>query len=344
MELLTLEECLERELFSKKIFNRLRRIEQILRDKGICDTLPQFLHNQYYANEITISQLTRDLQNLTGMSTGHGRLREYMVVFGIPILTRADASRGKRNPNYGNTGDKNPLTGTKQSEEFRAHLSEIRKGQNNPFYRRIHTQEVRDKISQLTKGKTWEEICGEDRAKKRKEILIAKQSGKNSFFYGKKGSASPTFGKTFPPSLSSSHGGYRRDIGHFVRSTWEANLARVFIFRGELYEYEPERFPLEITEEYQDLFPGRDKTTYLPDFKNRHFYEVKGTFKGSWGDKSLAKLLMFMEQYSFEVEIIDKVKYELLEEEFAPQINADSRFCGWETLKDNIKTNPSKYK
>lgn len=35
------------------------------------------------------------------------------------------------------------------------------------------------------------------------------------------------------------HGGIREDLGHFVRSTWEANFARVLKFEGVEYIYEP---------------------------------------------------------------------------------------------------------
>lgn len=34
-------------------------------------------------------------------------------------------------------------------------------------------------------------------------------------------------------------GGFREDLGHYVRSTWEANYARVLLFLDHEYEYEP---------------------------------------------------------------------------------------------------------
>ena len=48
--------------------------------------------------------------------------------------------------------------------------------------------------------------------------------------------------------------GVRDDLGHFVRSSWEANIARLLKALGIAYVYEPRRFDL-------------GWTTYLPDFE-----------------------------------------------------------------------------
>jgi len=60
---------------------------------------------------------------------------------------------------------------------------------------------------------------------------------------------------------------YRKDLGHYVRSSWEANFARILKIIGLEYEYEKYTFIL------------KDGRTYTPDFyiKNKDkFYEVKG--------------------------------------------------------------------
>ena len=343
MSILTLEECLKEEALTRRVYNRLKIIEQKIMEQGE-DSLPQFLFTQYHEQHKTIISMTKDILRLTGMTTSHGRLREYVEAMGIHILPRSEALSGERNPNYGNRGNKNPLTGTTISESRKRELSEKRKGKRNPFWGKTHSDKNKKLMARATRGKTWEEICGEEVAKKRKENLRARQSGENSFFYGKKGSQSPSFGRNNPYGLNSSHGGFRRDLGHFVRSTWEANVARIFLLKGENYQYEPQRFVLEITEDYSCLFPGIDKTTYLPDFKNGHFYEVKGTFDTKHSIISMAKILMFMEQYDAEIEVISTQEYKELEKQFAESINSDPKFCGWETLSDNVKTNPSKYR
>ena len=64
----------------------------------------------------------------------------------------------------------------------------------------------------------------------------------------------------------STRGGYRDDLCHYVRSRWEANVARLLKFLGLTYEYEPKRFNL-------------SDSSYLPDFYVKdldHYIEVKG--------------------------------------------------------------------
>ena len=344
MALLTLDECMTKGVLSRRVFNRLKRIEKGLVLNGADGSLPQFLNRAYHQDQKTVADLVKELGDLTQLTTSHGRLREYMVLMGIPILSRSEALSAQRNPNWNNRAESNPLTGTSLSEEAKRRLSDMRRGENNPFYGKTHSAENRVKMANATKGKTWEEMCGVEFALKRKQDLRIRQSGSKCAFYGKRGSQSYTFGKNVSPTLSSTHGGFRRDIGHFVRSTWEANVARVFMMKGEDYQYEPKRFILNITGEYSTLFPGVDKTTYLPDFRSGgSYHEVKGTFDTRGGPQSFAKLLMFLEQHNEQLELIDGVAYKHLEKQFAEAINHDQRFCGWETLKDNLKTNPSKY-
>lgn len=77
-----------------------------------------------------------------------------------------------------------------------------------------------------------------------------------------KGSNNPMYGK-----VTNKCSGYRKDLGHFVRSSWEANFARILLQIGLNYEYEKHTF---------QLIKG---DTYTPDFfipsKNK-FYEIKG--------------------------------------------------------------------
>lgn len=63
--------------------------------------------------------------------------------------------------------------------------------------------------------------------------------------------------------------GYRNDIGHYVRSTWEANFARIILYEHKHYLYEKQRFLLS------------NNTYYIPDFyiiEENCFYEIKGYF------------------------------------------------------------------
>lgn len=96
-------------------------------------------------------------------------------------------------------------------------------------------------------------------------------------------------------------GGNRKDIGHYVRSKWEANIARVLIKIYGSYEYEPETFPLD---------DGDKFWCYTPDFRvNNIYYEVKGY----WDYKSLRKRKLFAEQYpNITIFYIDQPKYETI--------------------------------
>ena|SRR3990167_955490 len=86
----------------------------------------------------------------------------------------------------------------------------------------------------------------------------------------------------------SSVGGFREDIGLYVRSKWEANYARYLNWlkaQGEIlaWEYEPESF----------RFAGvkRGPWAYLPDFKVTEkdgsivYHEVKGYMDSSSRNK-----------------------------------------------------------
>ena len=75
------------------------------------------------------------------------------------------------------------------------------------------------------------------------------------------------------------YGGYREDIGIYVRSTWEANFARILNHLGIEWQYEPETFVV--------LVDGRE-LSYTPDFylpASDHWVEVKGRWIGSAREK-----------------------------------------------------------
>lgn len=59
--------------------------------------------------------------------------------------------------------------------------------------------------------------------------------------------------------------GFREDLGFWVRSSWEANIARVLKYEQISFQYEPWRLPV-------------DDSTYLPDFllDSNTILEVKG--------------------------------------------------------------------
>lgn len=116
--------------------------------------------------------------------------------------------------------------------------------------------------------------------------ISAKMSGKGN----------PMYGKTTRISKS----GYREDIGHYVRSTWEADYARVLNFIDEPYLYEPKTF--ELTRE------NGSTITYTPDFYliNKDVYvEIKGFMR----DLDAEKIKLIQEQYDIKLEVIQSSEF-----------------------------------
>lgn len=119
------------------------------------------------------------------------------------------------------------------------------------------------------------------------------------------------------------HGGYRDDLGMYVRSRWEANWARYLDWlkrRGEIsaWEYEPKTFEFPLR---------RGAIHYTPDFRvvdasgGHEWHEVKG-----WMDpKSKTKLRRMAKYYPNEtVKVIDQRAYKAVFSAVGPLID------GWE--------------
>jgi hypothetical protein len=112
-----------------------------------------------------------------------------------------------------------------------------------------------------------------------------------------------------PQNKSHYHAGKREDLDHFVRSRWEANIARylkLLIKNNQIikYEYEPDTF------EFHDI--KRGTRTYTPDFKVYldggavEYWEVKGYMD----NKSKTKLKRMAKYYpDVKVVLIEKEQY-----------------------------------
>ncbi|MBI5306315.1 DNA polymerase III subunit alpha [Candidatus Wolfebacteria bacterium] len=131
------------------------------------------------------------------------------------------------------------------------------------------------KISKALRGRPLEELWGKERAEKFKKEQSKRTQGENN----------PMFGKPSPHRK----GGFRKDLGHYVRSNWEADFARILNLYGVKYEYEPKIFEL--------VEANGQKLHYTPDFytpQNNTFYEVKGWMR----DLDSKKIELFKKQYS----------------------------------------------
>ena len=110
---------------------------------------------------------------------------------------------------------------------------------------------------------------------------------------------------------SFARGGIREDLGHYVRSGWEANFARTLIFDGKTYEYEPETFALS------------NGQSYTPDFKVKNvYYEVKGR----WFAGAKEKFECFKKDHpEIEVILIDWDVYKDLKTKYKPMISWEGK-------------------
>ncbi|MBI4099157.1 DNA polymerase III subunit alpha [Candidatus Parcubacteria bacterium] len=135
-------------------------------------------------------------------------------------------------------------------------------------------RETGGKISRALTGRTREMLLGKERAE-----ALRRQSSERF-----RGTGNPMYGRRSPHR----RGGYRSDLGHYVRSNWEADFARILKLHRAAYEYEPKTFELR----------RADGTlmSYTPDFYTPHdntFYEIKGWLH----ELDQEKLRLFTSQY-----------------------------------------------
>lgn len=119
--------------------------------------------------------------------------------------------------------------------------------------------------------------------------------------YGKSGKLNNMYGRA-PINAGRGKQGFREDLGHHVRSTWEANFAKILIFKNRMYKYESKRFTI--------IIDGKTKT-YCPDFliNNNIYFEIVGYLDES----HTKKINSFREQYpSFKLIVIGKNEYNKL--------------------------------
>jgi len=189
---------------------------------------------------------------------------------------------------------------TGKSKDNYAPLMKVSKknsGKNNPACRK----EVAAKISASNKGKIPHN--------KGKTKLNCKYLEKQSQTILKQFAN----GRRLPPKSKRGNGGYREDLGHYVRSNWEANYARICKLLNKNYEFEKKRFTF-----YKDN--GNIITTYTPDFTHKRYVELKGYVD----EDDRLKLKLFQQQYPEEYKkliIIDFNRYKKLEKYFKSKIN-----------------------
>lgn len=110
--------------------------------------------------------------------------------------------------------------------------------------------------------------------------------------------------------------GYRSDLGHSVRSIWEANVCRILNYEGIVYLFEPQRFDLGEYRYVPDF--------YLPDMDL--WLEVKGYVRKDTLEKVKYQIREFSKSHV--LLLVDKKLYKQLEVDYKEVIP------NWETSKN----------
>ena len=154
--------------------------------------------------------------------------------------------------------------------------------ENNEIWRK-----TAEKISKALSGRTFEEVYGIEKAKELKKKISQRSKGENN----------PMFGKPSPHRK----GGFREDLGHYVRSTWEADFARILKLHNLDYKYEPRTFRV--------IKQNGEIVHYTPDFyvkSTSNFYEIKGWLH----ELDQEKIELFQQQYpQYNLVLISATKF-----------------------------------
>lgn len=201
------------------------------------------------------------------------------------------------------------------------HAEAMRKRWQDPEYRERHAQAIKRSASRV-----WADLGFRER--NAEGTRRARSDPKNA-------------GKYYLPTFK----GYRKDIAFHAQSSWEANFARVLMYCGREF-LTGETFRLQVPQDSRHLFVSNVTEMHV-DFVsldsrgNPLIYEIMAhPLENPVG---FAKLEMLIQQYPVSVRVIDPPFYERLKKRFEDKINSTSFLSGWETGKDNLKTNPQKY-
>lgn len=170
-----------------------------------------------------------------------------------------------------------------------------KRGKDSPLFGRKHTKETRKKFSDANVQKWKDGKYGGKRYRKKISVanrLAWKRGSYDNVHFGR--------GKT----------GFRKDIGHFVRSTWEANYARILNYKGIRYEYEPHRF---------DTPYG----SYCPDFwlvDKGVFVEIKGS---EYNNIQRKKRCHIRRKYGERIIVLRRKRYRKLVKKFQDKIELE---------------------
>jgi len=176
------------------------------------------------------------------------------------------------------------------------------------------------------RGKTYDEIYGEEESKIKRNKISQKQIGRKC-----------------PALAGTGIAGTRRDTQTFARSTYEANVDRIFIYENKKYadEFTPPNQRFELKEKNNIITYQPDRVDLEGLFQKNSFIEIKGyMYPDDW-----KKINMFREQYKDKKLIVispdlefANISYSKLEKKYKPLISL------WEDESNNYKTRPDLYR
>jgi len=205
--------------------------------------------------------------------------------------------------------------GKKHSEEFKLQCRERKLGVRL-------SEDTKKKIGEKNKGKKHSEAFIQNcRARnlgtKRSTVTKQKMKESNSkYWLGKK--RLDMVGENNPmhkyPNLCKyvhSKGGFRKDIGIYVRSSWEANICRIYRYLGYTVIYEPKSFKLS------------DGKTYRPDFYIVEL-DLWIEVKGRWYNEAKIRFDLFIQEYpNIKIQVIEQKQYSTLIELYKYRVNIE---------------------
>lgn len=116
-------------------------------------------------------------------------------------------------------------------------------------------------------------------------------------------------------AYSNCKGGFREDLNQYFRSSWEANIVRIFNYSNIKWKYECKRF---LFNENNDGICSYQPDFYLPE------YDLWIEVKGWMDDKSIKRIELFKCEYPFEYKklvVIDENFYYWLIDIFKYKVN-----------------------
>lgn len=245
-------------------------------------TLPDFIHG--HNSRIQKPHKKSIPKNQLDLLLKTKSKKEIATQFNITVqtVTRLIRQYGLKNPKY----TQSALTRKRRSQSLKNFHEE------NPEARIEQTRGIR-KFSKYRIGKTLEQVYPTRKAKKiRKNISkghLGKKASDETKLKMSKTRKGRTFSKSWRENISKSRklgfqsgkiklspragfgkGGFREDIGHYVRSSYEHVFARWLIHKNISYKYEETRF---------NLLIDNDIVGYSPDFETDEcWYEIKNPY------------------------------------------------------------------